>query len=251
MNIVVDSQMLNYNDIGSGKVIILLHGWGSSLQSFSDVANELAKTYRVISIDFPGFGSSPRPHDDWHVQEYAICLQGFLEKLSLHPHALIGHSFGGRVVLKSVGKKYIHPAKVVLIGSAGVKPVLTNRQLLLKLSAKIGKKVTSLPVLNKLQFRLRRQLYKKVGATDYLKANEMQAIFLNVINEDLKNDAEKITQPGLLIYGEDDHDTPVADAQKLHTAIKNSELIIVPNAGHYVHIDAYKSVIELVKDFLK
>lgn len=251
MKVVVDNLMLNYSDQGSGPAVVLLHGWGASLQSFAGLSKQLAG-YRLIALDFPGFGASVKPADSWTVDDYARLVRNFLAKLKVDKvYCLIGHSFGGRVILKAVGQAYLQPERVVLLGSAGVKPTASSRQLAFQAAAKAGKQVTKLPGLKRLQTSLRRRLYEKSGSTDYLEAGAMRQIFLNVIGEDLQAEATKIKQPSLLIWGEDDDATPVSDGKLLQQAIAGSRLEVINSAGHYVYLDQPGQVAKLIKEFLQ
>ena len=250
--IIVNNQLVNYQDVGSGRVILLLHGWGSSLNIFSELSKSISDKYRVISIDFPGFGQSPRPNADWHVEDFSKLLASFLNKLDIEDlYAVIGHSFGGRVIIKGIKLKQINPEKVILMGSAGVKPKNNHRKHLLSFFVKIGKAITSLPIANKIQPKLRNKLYRLIGNVDYLESREMKQTFLNVIAEDLSNDAESIKQQTLLIWGEDDAETPISDGKLLLKKILNSEIISIPNAGHYVFVDEPVIVLEIILKFLK
>lgn len=251
MKVLVNGQLIEYKDEGKGKTIVLLHGWGSTLGAFDEIARFLAKSYRVVRLDFPGFGSSPKPSNDWTVDNYAQLTAAFLKKLDLISiHAIIGHSFGGRVIIKAISKGYIDPEKVVLFGAAGIKPKQQIKKSVYKFIAKTGKAVTSLPGLKVLQPKLRRRLYESAGATDYLNAEAMRQIFLNTIYEDLTGLLPDISQPTLMIWGENDDEVPVRDAQTMHGLIKHSQLIIVPDAGHFVFIDDPIAVQNEVRNFL-
>lgn len=251
MKVLVHNQLIEYQDEGSGRVVVLLHGWGTNLETFDQLASYLTQHFRVIRFDFPGFGQSPKPSDDWHVREYAQLTRDLLQKLKIDDvHALISHSFGGRVVIKGISQGYLTPEKVVLIGAAGVKPQLSTTKSVYKGIAKVGKLVTSVPGLNKIQPALRRRLYSAAGSTDYLEANAMQKIFLNTINEDLLPSVHTIAQPALLIWGENDLETPVADAHKMINELPDGKLIIVPNAGHFVYLDDPLAVQRSLEAFL-
>ena len=251
MKVLVNGQLIEYKDEGKGKTIVLLHGWGSNLGSFDELTRFLTKSYRVVRLDFPGFGSSPKPSDEWNVDSYAQLTAAFLKKLDVTSvYAIMGHSFGGRVIIKAISKNYINPEKVVLFGAAGIKPKQQIKKSVYKLIAKTGKAVTSLPGLKALQPKLRRRLYESAGATDYLNAEAMRPIFLNTINEDLIALLADISQPTLMVWGENDHEVPVSDAQTMHGLIKHSQLIVVPGAGHYVFIDDPTAVQNEVRNFL-
>lgn len=250
MIVIIDHIPVRYIDEGTGPIVVLLHGWGADLDTFNSLAQELQATFRVIRLDFPGFGQTPRPTQDWGVGQYAEFLQKFLVKLRLEPFALIGHSFGGRVILKSVGSGLVQTQKIILLASAGIQKSKSVRNKSFALVAKVGKVVTALPGLSRLQTSLRKKLYQAAGSEDYLNAGNMKQIFLKVIHEDLQEDAVRIQIPTLLIWGEQDDTTPVEDGQQLHTQIKNSEFTVIPQAGHCVYADAAPEVTRKIKEFL-
>jgi len=137
MKVLVNNQLIEYKDEGSGRVVLLLHGWGTNLGTFDQLAGHLAQYFRVIRFDFPGFGQSPKPTDDWSVSDYARLTCDILEKLKVSGlHAVIAHSFGGRVAIKGVSQGYLEPTRIVLIGAAGVKPNSSIRTSLYKSVAK-------------------------------------------------------------------------------------------------------------------
>lgn len=251
MKIIVNDQLINYEDQGSGRVIIFLHGWGVDMSTFDKLANHFVKNFRVIRFDFPGFGQSPRPTSDWSVSDYSELTANLLKKLKIpEVYAVIAHSFGGRVIIKGVSMDILKPKKLVFIGVAGVKPPQSTKKALYKVAAKIGKAVTSVPVINKLQPKLRKQLYVSAGSIDYLTAGEMKSIFLNTINEDLLPSVSKISQPTLLIWGQNDGETPINDAHLILDRLSNGQLTIIPDTGHFVYLEAYDQVSKKLDDFL-
>lgn len=252
MNLIINDQLVNYQEEGSGKTVVLLHGWGTNLNTFNDLANLLSERYHIVRLDFPGFGQSPLPKTDWHIEDYSKLVHDFLLKLKIEkPFAIIGHSFGGRAVIKGAAKGYLKPEKVILIGSAGVKPKKGAKDLAYKSIAKFGKTVTSLPIINKLQPALRKKLYQSIGNTDYIESKAMKQIFLNTINEDLLPDVKKIPQPVLLVWGKQDEETPLQDAKLMQERLRDSRLTIIDNAGHFVYLDKPIQVKEAIEGFLR
>jgi len=250
MNIVVNGHLLEFSDQGKGKVIVLLHGWGPNSTTFKELSALLVKKYRVITLDFPGFGGSPRPTTDWTVGDYADCVAGFLKKLDLPVYAFIGHSFGGRVIIKGTATGVLNAEKIVLIGSAGVKTARSVKTHLITAAAKTGKAVTSLPGLRQLRTKLRQQLYESIGSTDYMNAGDMKQTFLNTINEDLLPLVPKVNQPALLIWGENDDATPVRQAKQINDALPHGELVVIPGAGHFVYLEKLPEVYKELERFL-
>lgn len=251
MNIVIEGQLVNYSDEGKGKVVLLLHGWGQTKATFDALASSLSKKYRVVRFDFPGFGSSPQPQTDWKIKDYTHLTAELLKKLNIKtPHALIGHSFGGRVIIKGFSTKELTADKVIMIGAAGPKPTQQLKKVIFKAIAKTGKVATALPGLRALRPKLRGKLYQAAGSTDYLNAASMQKIFLNTINEDLLPEVSAIDKPTLMIWGEHDTEVPVSDAERMKDRIRDAELVVVPGAGHFVHNDEPGIVASEVGAFL-
>ena len=95
MNVVVDELIVNYQTIGNGpKSILFIHGWGDSIDSFSKMASSLSEFYKVILVDLPGFGGSQTPKQTWGLSEYANFINSFLNKVSVVPDIIVGHSNG-------------------------------------------------------------------------------------------------------------------------------------------------------------
>jgi len=174
-----------------------------------------------------------------------------LKKLKVkHVYALVGHSFGGRVIIKGIASGFLDAKKVVLIGAAGVKPPKSAKKQAFKAVAKVGKVVTALPGLKNLREGLRESLYGAAGSTDYLRAGQMQQIFLNTINEDLLPEVAAITQPTLLLWGENDSETPVRQAELIQAQLSYGTLVVVPEAGHFVFMDDPTAVTKELDGFL-
>lgn len=251
MKVIVNNQLIEYRDEGVGEVVLMLHGWGTNIGTFDQLANHLSKKFRVIRFDFPGFGQSPKPLSDWSVDDYAKITRDLLQKLDITGvFAIIAHSFGGRVTIKGISQGYFQPSKVVFIGAAGVKPPKSIKKEAYKTIAKVGKLATSLPLINKVQPILRKHLYSMAGSADYLQADQLKQIFLNAINEDLLPEVSNITQPTLLIWGANDTETPLTDAHLMLNKLENGRLVTIEGAGHFVYVEAYDKVVKELDGFL-
>ena len=120
--VLVDGFQVHYKQMGEGRPLLILHGWGSSSDSWVRVQEMLAaKGYQVIVPDLPGFGKTQAPHTVWGVEEYAEFMNRFTEELGLEKFILAGHSFGGQTAIQFAVD---HPGKLeklVLIAAAGVR----------------------------------------------------------------------------------------------------------------------------------
>lgn len=248
MKIIVDNLAVEYKDEGQGPVLVMLHGWMNSLSSYDAITGDLAKEYRVIRPDLPGFGGSEPPPKPWHVGDYAAFVRNLLQRLGAEPYTLVGHSFGGRVIMKGVGTGVLHPKKIVLIDTAGNARRETPRLRFYKTIAKTGKAFAML-VPNAWYTSMRKRLYKRAGS-DYLEAGALSQTFLHTINEDLVEYARRIGVPTLLVWGEHDKTTPLEDGKRLASEIPGAQLAVVSGAGHAPHRENPEEVARLICTFL-
>jgi pimeloyl-ACP methyl ester carboxylesterase len=247
VKVIVKGIATEYVDGGSGPVILMLHGWGDSMHSFDLLAHKLGG-YRIVRLDLPGFGGTELPHGDWNVGDYARFVKEFCEKIAIEPEYILGHSFGGRITIKVLAKGILSPRKIILTASAGVADREKVQNNFFMVLAKIGKMLLR-PLPSSLYLKLRAELYRVTGS-DYVSAGALKETFVNVVNEDLSKDAEKITVPTLLVWGEDDIVTPVSEGKRLKQLIRNSELHVLVGAGHFVHQQKADEVAGLVRKFL-
>jgi pimeloyl-ACP methyl ester carboxylesterase len=249
MKVIVGDLAVEYRDEGSGKVVLFLHGWMNDLHSFDALAGLLCSRYRVIRLDFPGFRKSEMPKEAWDLDKYVRFVDTFVKKLNLEVDTLVGHSFGGRVILKGESAGVFNARKIVLIGSAGIAKRNTPRNFLVAVGAKIGKVLTFIPPFSFWREKLRKKLYTRIES-DYASAGAMRETFLKTIAEDLSEDAKKVTAPALLIWGKNDNATPLADGERLAEMIPNAKLEILDGAGHFVHQEKPQEVADRIKTFL-
>jgi pimeloyl-ACP methyl ester carboxylesterase len=211
----------------------------------------LAKNFRVIRLDLPGFGESQRPNEVWGVLNYVKLVRNLLNKLNIEqPFALIGHSFGGRIAIKAAASSILMPKKLICVDSAGINASNTVRNLSFKMVAKTGKWALKLPFLAPLRKPLRRKLYAAAGTTNYLDAGPMREIFLKTIKEDLREEAKKIRIPTLFVWGEDDTITPLWEAREMSNRIQASVVRVVKEAGHFSYQDQPEQVAKITNEFL-
>lgn len=119
----IDGLNINYVLKGEGELVVLLHGWGSNITLFNAAIDLLSTKYKVLAFDMPGFGESDEPKEPWCVDDYVDFVLRFLSKYELQKATFLGHSFGGRVIIKLCARTLpFEIEKVILVDSAGVKP---------------------------------------------------------------------------------------------------------------------------------
>lgn len=244
---------IEYRDEGNGPVILFLHGWRDDLHTFDPLVPFLSTDHRVVRVDLPGFGESEMPRAPWHLDDYVRFVADFIDKLGIKVDSLVGHSFGGRIVIKGTALaghegKMFDARKIVLIASAGIAERNAFRNACFRALAKIGRFLTAVPPFTLLRKPLRQRLYQDLGS-DYLSAGSLKGTFLNIINENLSSCAKAIAGPVLLVWGSEDAETPLRDGQRLATFIPGATLKVIPGAGHFVHREKPREVAELIRKF--
>lgn len=240
MKINIKDLDVNYIQYGKGKDIVLLHGWGQNIEMMKFLGDRFCDNYRVTILDFPGFGESLEPSVAWTIEDYALLLEDFINKLKIKKPIIIGHSFGGRVAIRYSA---INPiSKLVLFGSPCIRTTVE-----LPLSIKFLKKLKTLPGMNSLGEKMK----KYIGSRDYKAASPiMRQTLVNVVNEDLSSYAQKIKAPVLLIWGEADTEAPVEEAKLLEGIMYDAALIVLPGT-HYAYIENLDRVEVILNSFFE
>ena len=255
MFINIDNTDINYEIFGdeNSKPLLILHGWMASINAMAPIWRYFQNTRKVIVLDFPGQGGkSKEPPTSWGVPEYGEMVKHFIEKLGLKKVDVIGHSFGGRVIIYLASKYPEIFDKIVLTDAAGIKPKMTFKKWIRIRSYKMGKFfIKFVTPKNKYDEKIN-ELRKKYGSSDYasISSEVMRETFNKVISLDLSDKLKDIKNPTLLMWGENDIDTPLYMAKKMEKEIKDSGLVVLKGAGHFSYIDSPNEYNLIVENFL-
>jgi pimeloyl-ACP methyl ester carboxylesterase len=238
-------------ELGEGEPIILLHGWGTKIESLFPISSFLQTDMKVIIMDFPGFGQTDFPPAPWGVSDYVDWLRSLLHILKIDSAYFLGHSFGGRVGIKLAASAPEIVKGLILVDSAGVRQFETSwRTKILGAISGVAKPFLYL-LPGSLSNKIRWKFYKSIGSTDYLTAGRLRETYLKVINEDLEPLLGNICAPTLLVWGEKDQATPLKDGELMARKITGSKLIVIKDAGHYPFVDNPIEVNKYIAEYLK
>ncbi len=241
MNIETDGYNICYKKTGEGPdTVVILQGWGTDLGAYDSIADILKDKYTVIQFDFPGFGGSDEPKEPWNVDAYADFFCKLMEKLDVKKATLIGHSYGGRVIIKLAARDNIpfEIKNIVLIDSAGIMPKRSFAQRMNIKRYKILKKILNMKLVYALFPELIDDWRSRQGSADYRNASDMmKKCMVMAVNEDLTELLPKIKQETLLIWGDKDTATPIGDAKIMDEKIPDSGLAVIQGAGHFSFLE--------------
>jgi pimeloyl-ACP methyl ester carboxylesterase len=182
-------------------------------------------------------------------------VRGLMEALGIERASIIGHSHGGRtaIVLAATYPRLVD--RLVLVGSAGLRPkrgvgyysrVYTYKA--------VRRLLQSMPLQGPIGEPLRRLFESKLGSMDFRatdrQASTMRGTLIRVVNEDWRHLLPRIQASTLLIWGDQDDQTPLSDGQLMEKLIPDAGLVVFPGAGHYAYADDLGRFARVVGHFL-
>jgi pimeloyl-ACP methyl ester carboxylesterase len=235
--------------VGSGPEVLVLHGWGASIEAVQSIVTGLSAVCTVHAPDLPGHGETGRPPQPWGAQEYADWTRALIAGLGLERTSIVAHSHGGRTAIVLAVR---HPEvvdKLVLVDSAGIRAPRTVTWYRKVAMAKFAKHV--LRHLGRPGRRLAERLVGRSASDDYAAADPaMRATFVKLVNTDLTALLPEIRAPTLLIWGDQDHATPVSDGETMERLIPDAGLVVFEGAGHFAYADQAQRFNRVAAHFL-
>src|ERR1700726_4791905 len=223
---------------GDGDPVLFLHGWGASGELFAPVLEPLQQGRRLIVPDLPGFGGTPAPPVAWSAHDYADWTIALLDRLGVERCDVVGHSHGGRVAIVLASRNPGRIRRIVLVDSAGIKPRHGLRYRLRVRTYKLLRGVERSGALPQAVRTVAATRANRRGSEDYRAASgTLRGTLVRLVNEDLTPLLSGIKAPVLLIWGEEDKETPLDDARVMERLIPDAGLVVFPGAGHYSYLD--------------
>lgn len=243
--------------------VVLLHGFGASLQTWDAWASGLMKTHRVIRMDLPGSGlSPPDPAQDYSDARSLQLLRHLLDDLGVSRATFVGHSMGGRIAWTFAAQYPERTERLVLIAPDGFASEGFEYDRPPQVPAIMGFMRYALP-----KFVLRMNLKGAYAQADHLsdalttryhdllRAPGARQAMLDRLHQTVLKEPEpmlrQIKAPTLLVWGEADAMIPARHAADYLQAIAGSRLFLSPGAGHLPHEEAAADSLKAVLDFLR
>ena len=267
----VNGERLAYLDVGEGRPVIVIHGFGGSMWQWEHQQVPLSREFRLLTPDLIGSGLSAKPDIEYRPDQMLDYFVAFMDTLKIPRAALVGNSMGAGL---AIGMALEHPdrvSKLVLIGGlpANVRERLTSPSIQRALSTPAPSWLASFgnwlfgglmiesvlkeivhdpalltPAVIERSNRNRQRpgvMPPLMSARDTLPLWE--AGFAKRIGE--------IRHPTLIIWGEKDRVFPIAVGEELHRTITGSSLVRIPNAGHIPQWEQPDLVNPAMIDFLR
>lgn len=261
----VDGLRIRYVRKGAGPSLILLHGLGSSIYSWSGVLDGLARHHDIVALDLPGFGSSDQP-EELTFGRLPRAVLGLMDRLGLEKASLAGNSLGGAVAIVVAAERPERVERLVLIDAAGFNLAPEDRPGILRfVSAVPDILLERLPVRRWLTRAALRQVFLDPGnvteerVEEYVApmlrpgaARSLRSLLTSSSNEldHFEELLARVRSPTLILWGREDRWVPVADADKFGAAMPGSRTIVLKRCGHLPQEERPAETLALIQSFL-
>lgn len=259
-----------YEDKGEGDTLLFVHGFGSSSYTWRYLQDRYSRTNRVICIDLKGFGASSKPFDNnYQLRDQTEIVKEFIKYLDLKDITMIGHSFGGAVVLSTYVESDIEIKSrienLILIDSAAYEQKIPDYISLLRTPIINSLALSIVPPNANSERVLKELIYDDSLITTemietygkFLEGSDAQHALIqtayNIIPDDIDLLSAKykdIPIPVLIIWGEEDQVIHKSIGERLHKDIKNSTFIALENCGHIPQEEYPYKTINIMDDFI-
>jgi len=269
----INGQEINIIESGSPnrQKAILIHGWSSSSFAMSPISQLLSQRFHCLSVDLPGYGSSPPFEGKTTIPRYAALIRDLIETVSDGPVVLVGHSMGGMISTTVAIEDPVLVERMVLIG-----PTITGR-----LSRTINTLISPVNMIErfglgslivstveKLYVGLTDRLMRPVSFSDRTDINQEDyarlradarrpgqgkvraECFFAMRDHDLSGRITGIETPTLVIWGAEDNTVPLRDAGVVEDEWPETDLRILPKAGHWPHFESPTATRRLIAAYL-
>lgn len=263
-----------YVDEGTGdNTIIFIHGLGSYLRAWDKNVAELSKKYRCIAIDLPGYGKSSKEIHPGSMEFYADVVAQLINKLELKNVTLAGHSMGGQISMVFALKYPSLVKNLVLVDPAGFETFNEGEKQWFRDVMTVN--AVKLTPVQAIRSNLILNFYDMPEDAEFMVTDRIAlrdakdfekycyAVAKSVhgmVDQPVINLIDRITQPTLIVFGENDnlipnpylHGGKTEDIAKIgNEKIKGSKLVIIPNCGHFAQYEKYNEFNNAVLEFLK
>jgi 3-oxoadipate enol-lactonase len=246
---------MDFEIVGKGPDLVLLHSLLSDRSSFEALAAALAPHRRLILVNLPGFGTSPPAAP---LEGYADRVAEFLDALGIAgPTDILGNGLGGFVALTLAARHPARVGRIVLIGG-GVAFPEAGRATFRALADKVEREGMGAVA----EAAVRRMFTDEVIAAHPEMIAERKARFAAMDAEvfaaaaralatvDLSAELAAIRSPVLIVVGEKDAATPPAMAKELSGRLPDATMVELAGVGHAPHLHAVEEVVRAISPFL-
>ncbi len=243
-----DGMRLHYLDVGSGPVVVWLHGSGPGASGFSNFKGNYpafaAAGFRNIVLDLPGFGRSDKPADAHYNLDFFVSrLSAFVDTIGVDRCTLLGNSLGGAIALGQALARPELVERLILMAPGGVEERETYFQMegirrMVETYAAGPMGVEQMRHVMSLQLYDASQLDEALLAERAAVAATQPAnLFSTMLVPNMTDRLHELRCPVLGFWGVDDHFNPASGAAKILARAPAARFIMLNRCGHWVQVE--------------
>lgn len=259
-----NGQRMHYQDMGSGPVVVFLHGSGSGASGNSNFKGNLPEMveqgFRVIAPDLIGYGYSDKPDDvDYHLDFFVECVKQMLDIIGVEKYSLVGNSLGGAIAIKYALDNPAAVENLVLMAPGGIenqpdyftmpgmqlmKEVFTSSQPVTP--EKMKEFFTTAFVVNPdcLDDQTVEERWKSMQTQN-------PRVVQTMVVPNMEDQLGDLQCPILVFWGMNENMMPETGIMKLAKKCNNVRVVLVSECGHWVMLEHKDLFNRTTIDFLK
>jgi pimeloyl-ACP methyl ester carboxylesterase len=258
---------MRYVVAGEGPSAVLVHGLGGAASNWIELAPLLARAHRVLVPELPGHGGSSPLAAAPNLNPYADSVARVLQREGVAGATVVGHSFGGSIVLRLAMRHPLLVGSLVLAGAAGISSRRRAALYGLRVSAfiKPGRRISPLRRRIARNPHLRTLVFGGWGASDPAALSVRAAEGLlappaehsdtltavrALLLEDARADLERIRCPCLVLWGARDTQVGIADAFEYARRLR-ADLRVIADCGHLVIAERPHACADAIDHFVR
>jgi pimeloyl-ACP methyl ester carboxylesterase len=257
----VDGVHVHYRDVGQGPTVVLIHGYSASIELWKPVQDALAAHHRVIAIDLKGFGWTSRPAGDYSPRVQAALVWSVLDKLGVADVAVVGHSWGSSVALAMTLDRPARVRRVALYAAYVFEAQVPSFLRWARVDG-FGEALFALYYRERVEDRVglayHDQSFVTQARVEHVEAElrrpgAVAAALAAARGQRFRGQEARyhqITQPTLLLWGDDDLVTPLRFGQQLARTLPDAELVVFPACGHIPMVESFHPTTRALTSFL-
>lgn len=265
-NFTFQGHQVVYLDQGSGDALVFLHGQASDLLIFHSTYPLFDQNYRVVALDYPGFGKSDKPRIHFSEAYLVELLDQLFTVAGIDSATLIGHSYGGYVAMVYAVARPERVRSLVLISTAGIQQYAPQVQRLMRESFTVetilntsveqafqNYRHSSVNWTAEMEHYARRRagLLAKGGAAYRGYAHAMVEAMELMLNTTVRDRIGAAAITTLIIWGRNDPLIPHAIARETIDCIPQARLVTIENCGHFVMLEYPQRTYQEIEAFLQ
>ena len=254
----INNVSISYRDEGSGQPLVFLHAFPLSQRMWDDQVAAFVGTYRVITLDWRGFGESSLA-DSSEMADFAADLNGLLDLLGIDRAVICGLSMGGYAAFSFL-RTCAHRVETLILADTRATPDTDEGRANRMTMAKLVREEGPSSLVDQLipRFLSAKSIQANSDAVGrvraMIEANRSEAIALALFGMAARPDSRALLAdircPTLIVVGEDDVLTPPSEAELMANGIAGSQLVIMKNVGHLPNLENPVEFNRVLQEFL-